>query len=101
MTNIKMREKTTANHKIIYMLFATVIKSIFGKKAIIGISPNEINPRRPIRKNGLMIENVFRFNIKLVLLGLGTTSFIPLRIKKWYSIKCVIKTNYHLKIMKF
>ena len=50
-------------------------------------------------KYGLMADN-FRFNIKLVL-GLETTPKASLRVKYWYSIKCVTKTKFHLIIMKF
>ena len=55
-----------------------------------------INPiqRDPKTKNWLMVENLFRFNIKLVL-GPGLPQRVSLKVKYWYSIKCVTK------IMKF
>ena len=53
--------------------------------------------------NGLMIKNLFRFNIILVLRFWIYPQRFPLRVKQQYSIKCVTthKTDFNLKSMKF
>ena len=46
-----------------------------------------------------MTENSFRFNITFIV-GPGTTPK-GLRVKYWFSIKCVTKTKFYFKIMEF
>ena len=52
-------------------------------------------------ENGLMVDNLLRFNIKSVFRTCDYPQRVPLRVKYCYSIECVRKTKFHLKIMKF
>ena len=54
-----------------------------------------------IQGSWLALNKVSRFNIYLVPIGPETTSKGPLMAEYEYSINCVTKTKFRMKIMKF